>query len=471
MPHASKDRDRHLPALGEARNARSRAAVRSLAAGRGWRRLAAALACAWALGGGAASALAQSEAEAGDSAQRAIDLDSVQGLLAIHDLDGWLLFDDDGQNPISLSIARPTGGRALHRWFYLIPADGRPTLVAHRADVERFGHLDGRRLVYGDRDSLRKQLKAALRGKKTLAMEYSPEAELPDLSRVDGGTLELVRAQGAKVRSSADLVQLAKSLWRPEQRSSHHVAVHHLHQLRVQALAFIGERLSRGQAVTERDVEELLQRGFEVRGLVGPRPAVATATHTADPLYAPLSGRVDRAVSARATPIRAGDLVMIDMAGRLADDERAVFARVGWVAYVGDDVPARFRKAFSAVADARDAAIALIRERRDAGRPTRGYEVDAEARAVLDRAGFADAILHRTGHSLDTDVHGGGVNFDDYGTRDSRTVMVGGGFAVAPGVYLDGEFGVRAVADIHIQAGEVEVTTPLQTEITSISVR
>jgi Xaa-Pro dipeptidase len=388
------------------------------------------------------------------------DMESIQGALAIQQTGGWLLYDHDGQNPVALAVVRPVGGRALHRWFYLVRAQGEHVLLAHRADAARFAHLPGRRIEYTDHASLERGLGTMLRGLKDVVMEYSPRAALPDLSRVDAGTIELVRAQRVKVRSSAEVVQLVKSLWRPEQRISHYVAVHHLNQLRQAALDFVAERIRAGERVTERDVQQLILRGYEVRGLIGPPPVVATTEHAADPVYVP--------TEQRAAPIQPGDLLLIDMAARVAGDDRAVFARVAWMAYVGQQVPQRLADAFAALVQARDAAVRLIEDRVQQRRVVKGYEVDAEARTVLERAGHGGDVLHRTGHSLDVDMQGSGANLDGYATRDARALLVGAGVAIVPGLYKVDELGMRTAINVYIGPGLVEVTTPAQTEITAI---
>lgn len=419
--------------------------------------LVAGLACAWSLAAGSPRAMAQ---EGAGQERFDMDLDAVQGVLAIQQIGGWLLYDHDGRNPIARGLARPSGGRTLHRWFYLVPGDGEPVLLVHHADAARFAHLPGRRIEYVDHAALTLGLSGMLRGMDEVAMEYSPMAALPELSRVDAGTVELVRAQGVKVRSSAELVQLTKSVWRPDQRVSHHVAAHHLTQLRKAALAFVAERVRRGDPVTERDVQELLLRGYEVRGLTGPPPVVATTVHAADPVYV--------TTAASTTTIQQGDLLLIDMGARLAGDERAIHARVAWVAYVGSEVPPRFVEAFAALAQARDAAVALIQERVQDRRAIKGYEVDRAARVVLERAGRGDAFVHRTGHSLDTDLHGGGTNLDDYQTRDTRALIMGAGFAVVPGIYVADELGMRAAVNLYIGPRGVEITTPAQAEVAAL---
>jgi Xaa-Pro aminopeptidase len=415
----------------------------------------------------AGSAGAQPRADGGGAgvselqANMQSDMESIQGALAIQQTGGWLLYDHAGQNPVALAVIRPAGGRALHRWFYLVRAEGEHVLLAHRADTARFAHLPGRRIEYTDHASLERGLATMLRGVKDVVMEYSPMAALPDLSRVDAGTIELVRAQRVKVRSSAEVVQLTKSLWRPEQRISHYVAVHHLNQLRQAALDLVAERIRAGERVTERDVQQLLVRGYEVRGLIGPPPVVATTAHAADPVYVPSEQS--------SSPIQQGDLLLIDMAARVAGDDRAVFARIAWMAYVGKQVPQRIADAFTALVQAREAAVRLIEDRAQQRRVVKGYEVDAEARLVLERAGHGGDVLHRTGHSLDVDVQGSGANLDGYATRDSRALLVGAGVAIAPGLYKADELGMRTCVNVYIGPGAVEVTTPAQTEITAIA--
>lgn len=390
-----------------------------------------------------------------------LDIEAVQGVLAVQRLDGWLLYDRQGQNPIALSLVAPAGGPTAHRWFYLIPAKGEAVALVHRAEWTRFEHVPGRKVQYGDYRELEKELGTMLRGLRHVAMEYSPRSALPGLSRVDAGTVELVRAQKrVRVRSSADLIQLSKSLWSNPARLSHHVAVHHLTSLRKAALAYVAEQIAEGIPVTEHDVQRFLLRGYEVRGLEGPPPVVAAGANAADPLYQP--------TMLGAASIKRGDLLLIDMAARVAGDGLAVYANTAWMAYVGERVPERLAKAFAAVAQARDAALALVQERVRRRRVIKGYEVDREARRVLEAAGYGEAFLHRTGHSLDTALQGGGANLDDYESRDTRALMVGAGFTIEPGIYIRGELGMRTSINVHIDLRSVDVTTPQQTEITAI---
>jgi Xaa-Pro aminopeptidase len=200
-----------------------------------------------------------------------------------------------------------------------------------------------------------------------------------------------------------------------------------------------------------------------MRGLVGPEPVVAAGAHTAMPSYTP--------TEASSKPIAVGDLLLIEMRARLARADRPIYAETTWMAFVGNQVPERYAGVFAVVVQARDAAVDLVKDRLGRRRPVRGFEVDRRARAIIDKAGFKDQFVHRTGYSLDTTTHSAGANLDDLETHDTRTLVTGAGFAVEPGIYVDGEFGVRSGVNIHVTRSGVEMTMPAQTEITPVLAR
>lgn len=395
------------------------------------------------------------------SAARArFDLAEVKGLLAVQRLDGWLLYDFEGQNPIAGQIVGPSG-LVNRRWFYLIPAKGEPIALVHKVESSAFAHVPGKKLEYADWRELEAGLKHLAKGRRKLAMEYAPGGTLPSFSRVDAGTIELVRAQGVEVVSSAELVQAVKSRWGRQGRASHHVAVHHLVALKDDALAFVADRVRGGQKVTEYDVEQRIRRGYQVRGLVADHPPiVAAGPNTANPHYLP--------TAETAREIREGDLLLLELVARVDGDPLAIHADLTWVAYVGAQVPDEPARAFATVARARDETIAFLADRMKQRRPVRGFEADRVARGVIEKAGFGDRFIHRTGHSIDTRAHGDGANLDDFETRDTRTLIQGTGFTIEPGVYFPGTFGVRAGVVGHHGPSGLEVTTPVQDAITPI---
>lgn len=388
------------------------------------------------------------------------DLAEVQGILAMQRLDGWLLYDFAGQNDIARQIVGPAG-MVTRRWFYLIPAKGDPVALVHRVDARAFAAVPGRRVEYTGWRDLETGLKGLLKQRKRIAMEYSPGGALPSFAKVDAGTVEMVKGHGVEVVSSAELVQTAKSRWSKAARASHYVAAHHLGALKDDAFKFIAEKIRAGAAVTEYDVQQRIWRGYATRGITADYPPiVAAGPNTADPHYVP--------TAAGARAIQKNDLVLIDLWARQEGDPLAVYADITWVAYVGDKVPARYADVFAVVAKARDDTVTFIAEKVKARKPVRGFEADRVARAVVEKAGHGDHFMHRTGHSLDTSVHGDGANLDDFETHDTRTIIQGAGFSVEPGIYLAGDFGVRTEIDCHIAAGGLEITTPVQKSITPI---
>ncbi|MBK7075776.1 MAG: M24 family metallopeptidase [Myxococcales bacterium] len=382
-----------------------------------------------------------------------IDVAAVQGLLAVQNLDGWLLADHGGMNPVARSLVDATGA-PTRRWFYLVPRQGEPTLVVHASEVASFAAVPGKRVIYTGYRDLDPILKKLLKGKKTLAMEYSPRGALPSLSRVDAGTIELVRAAGVTVKPSDALVQFSKASWGLDGRKAHYLAAHHLAELRKDALAFLRERLAANQPVTEREVADRIAKGMATRGLVGPPPVVAFGAHTADPTYTP-------PVAGSATLAR-GDLVLLGLAGKV---DGGIYAAATWVAVADAIVTPRLAELFAATTGARDAVIGIIRDRVKRRRAIAGWEVDKAAGESLLIAGVGDLILHRTGHSLDVDLFGSGTDLDDLEIHDSRSLVVGTGFTIGPGVYSPGELGLRTEVSAYLGKDGLEITTPAQTTL------
>ncbi len=386
------------------------------------------------------------------------DVPAVQGLLAVQRLDGWLMFDRDGENPISSRLVAPEG-HPSRPWFYLIPAKGEAIALVHSAEVRNFDHLPGKKLTYQGYRDLAPQLKVLLKGMKSVALEYSPKAAVPSVSRVDAGTLELIRAAGVGVRSSDTLVQYTKAIWGDPGRTAHYVAVHHLVELRKDALAFIAKQIAANVPITEYDVQQRLVRGMTMRGLVATPPVVAAGMNTADPFYVP--------TAARTQPIHRGDLIVISLALKI-DKPDGVWAAQTWMAVADAVVPEYAAKAFETVGLARDQAIALIADRSRKHRPVTGAEVDDTTRAFFKKAKVVERVMHRTGHSMDNDLLGGGADLDNFEVKDTRILTPGTGFTVGPGLYFSGQFGVRTEVSVYLAPSGPEITTPVQDSIEAL---
>ena len=385
------------------------------------------------------------------------DRSAIQQALREDGLDGWLLYDFHGSNPIARRIAGLSDSAKLttRRWYYLVPASGEPRALVHRIERSTLAHLPGERRIYSGRTELETGLAELVRGMHRVAMEYSPACAIPYLSRVDAGTVERIRSLGAEVVSSGDLVQRFEAVWDEAALESHRKASQYLYAIKDRTFELIRSRVA-GGTLTEYEVQRKMVEWFREAGLVTDCPPVVAAQESSgNPHYLP--------TAADHLPIRAGQVVLLDLWGKL-DRAGAVYADITWVGFTGSAVPARAAAVFAAAREARDAAIALVGERVAAGRPISGWEVDRAARNVIQVAGYGDRFVHRTGHSLGEEVHGNGVHMDDYETHDDRRLIAGTGFTIEPGIYLD-DFGVRTEINMHVGSVAAAVTGPLQAEI------
>jgi Xaa-Pro dipeptidase len=387
-----------------------------------------------------------------------LDISAIQRALSEQGLDGWLWYDFQGANPIAQRMAGLNSGghMATRRWFYLVPATGTPRGLVHQIEQHNLDALPGTKTPYAGRAQLESGLKHLLEGTRRIAMEYSPNGAIPYVSRVDAGTIELVRGQGVDVVSSGDLVQQFEAHWSEDAIASHRAASEKLYRIKDRAFEAVRSRLRDGQPTTEFDIQQQMWQWFDDEGLVSDAPPLVGAQENAsNPHYMP-SREASRA-------IRPDELLLLDLWGKLKSPG-AVFADISWVGYTGAQVPEEMTRVFEAARDARDAAVHVVQDAARHGREVRGYELDRAARAVIEKAGYGQFILHRTGHSLGETVHGNGAHLDDYETHDERRLLPGTGFTVEPGIYL-GRFGVRTEINVVWLAGGPEVTGPSQQEI------
>jgi Xaa-Pro aminopeptidase len=386
----------------------------------------------------------------------------VQRALADERLDGWLLYDFQGSNPIAARLSGLAAGKKMttRRWYYLIPAIGEPRGLVHAIERHNLDGLPGDKQPYAGRDRLEAGLRGLLEGMKRVAMEYSPGNNIPYISRVDAGTIEAVRDLGVEVVSSGDLVQRFEALWSADALASHRTASDALYRIKDQAFAMVRERLAAGVPLTEYDVQRAMMGWMDDEGLTASdTPNVSAQENAGNPHYHP-SPDVHRA-------IRPDELLLLDLWGKLRSSG-AVFADITWVGFTGPAVPDEYARAFAAARDGRDAAIALVESAARAGRELRGFEVDRACRTVVERAGYGAEFIHRTGHSLGETVHGNGVHLDDYETHDDRRLIAGTGFTIEPGVYTS-RFGVRTEINMFMDDRDAYVTGPRQKEIVPLA--
>jgi Xaa-Pro aminopeptidase len=390
-----------------------------------------------------------------------VPIPAMQRALDEEGIDGWLLYDFHGSNPIAARVSglAGSGKMATRRWYYLVPAHGEPRGLVHAIERHNLDALPGAKRAYAGREQLAAGLRDLLRGTKRVAMEYSPRNAIPYISRVDAGTVEAVRELGVEVVSSGDLVQRFEAVWSDETFQTHQAASDRLYRIKDRAFAFVRDRLSNGAGTNEYELQQQMLRWFEEERLVADDPPNVSAQENAGNPHYSATREQHRAV-------RPNEVLLLDLWGKLPQPG-AVFADITWVGYTGRVVPDEFSRAFAAVRDGRDAAIALVRDAVAQGRPIRGFEVDRACRTVVERAGFGAQFIHRTGHSLGQEVHGNGVHMDDYETHDDRRLIPGTGFTIEPGVYTD-TYGVRTEINMFVGEREARVTGPLQQEIVTL---
>ena len=379
--------------------------------------------------------------------------DAAQEFMAQDGLPAWLVYDYRESNPIFRQVIRPSGHVTRPCYFYL-PAQGTPRLLVHHVDAGKFTDSGVDCVVYSNRDTMVSALSSLVSGIGRLAMEYSPLNELPRVSRVDAGTVELVRSLGVEVVSSADLMQAATHRWTPEQYADHHATALKLGRIVNEAFAHAGERL--GQGVTEFEVAEFIRQRFVEENIAShDGPIVAVNANASDPHYEP-SAQVHSA-------IRPGDWLLIDLWAK-GTAPGSVFADITWCAYAGDKVPAKQQEIFDIVTGARDAAVEFLMESHRAGQPVQGWQADRVARDFIEARGYGQWFTHRLGHSIGFEVHSEAVNLDGFETRDTRRIIPGVCFSVEPGIYLP-EFGVRSEIDVFMSEEGPYPSSPVQRDV------
>ena len=383
-------------------------------------------------------------------------ISQAQEYLTGHDVGGWLVYDYRGMNPILQDTLGPIAHVTRPCWLW-VPARGDPRLLVSYVDQGRFSQLGLPTTLFVSRKDMTQRLAALLAGAGKIAMEYFPGGALPRASKVDAGTLEMVRELGVEVVPSSDLLQYATQRWDDRQLTSHLTAAEKLGRIVQDAFGHIGETLSSGP--TERGVAEYIRRRFVEEGLAATDgPVVAVNEHASDPHFEPT-------VHASST-IKPGDWVLIDLWARLPEED-AMFGDITWTAYVGRSVPELHQRVFDAVIGARDAALAEMEDAFNTGRSLQGWQVDRVARDFIDGAGYGEYFNHRLGHSLGREVHSNAVNLDGWETHDTRPVIPGVAVTIEPGIYLP-EFGVRSEIDVYISEDGPQVTTSVQRSVVLI---
>jgi Xaa-Pro aminopeptidase len=391
-----------------------------------------------------------------------LDISAVQSTLREFGIDGWLLYDFRGSNVLAQRVLGLTPAQVgSRRYAYSIPAQGEPRKLVHRIETGALSQLPGSKTVYLRWQEFEAGLKHLVGGMRSVAMEYSPHNAIPYVSRVDAGTIELVKRLGVEVVSSGDLIQVFEAAWDKDQELSHFEAAVQTDAAYTRAWRFIADSVHGGKVIDERAVQDQILAHFAENDLETEHPPiVGVGPHSGDPHHETGSGS--------GTEIREGDFVLIDLWAKFKRP-RAVYSDLTRVGFVGKTVPSKYEEIFQIVARARDTAIETVRTAFAAGRPLQGCEVDRATRQVIEAAGYGECFVHRTGHSIGQETHGNGANIDDLETHDVRRLLPRTCFSIEPGIYLP-EFGVRSEVNVYIDADKkVHVTGgPIQTAVLAI---
>lgn len=389
-------------------------------------------------------------------------LPQIQALLSQQGLDGWLLYDFRRSNDLACRFLGISQDKILtRRFFYWIPAKGMPVKIVNVIEIHNLDHLPGQVLSYKTWQEFEIALAATLKGSHRIAMEYSPRNALPYVSKVDAGTMELVRGHGVDVVSSADLLQSFSSVWTPKQLETHLKAAEVLSSTVEKTWRHIAASLQSNKPLTEYEVQQFMREEMARQGCVSSdSPICAVNAHSANPHYS--------AEAKHSSVIQAGDFILIDLWCK-QDLPDAVYADITRVGVAASQPTRKQSEIFAIVKKARDAATDLVRSRFAEGKVLKGYEVDQCCRKIIADAGYGDYFVHRTGHNIDVEDHGNGAHLDSLETMDQRQLLPGTCFSIEPGIYLPGEFGVRLEYDIYVyQDGKIEITGGVQEHITCL---
>jgi Xaa-Pro dipeptidase len=386
--------------------------------------------------------------------------DEIQAALREEHLDGWLFFDHHQRDPLAYRILKLNPNQVVtRRWYYFIPAEGHPQGLVHAIESGVLAGLPGDVRKYSSWSAQVDGLHRLLSGSRKIAMQYSPNCSIPYVSLVDAGTIELVRATGVEVVTSADLVQLFEARWTAAQLEAHLEAGRRVDRVRAGAFQKIAAALAAGQTITEWDVSRFIRVGFEKSGMVTDHgPIVAVNANMSNPHYEP--------EPEGSREIHKGDAVLIDLWAKL-DRPSAVYYDITWTGYCGPTPPSALQNIFEIVRDARDRAVHRVQTAAASGELIHGFDVDDAARYYIKEQGFGEYFVHRTGHSIGEEPHGTGANMDNLETHDERRIIAGTCFSVEPGVYLP-EFGIRSEVNVYVGAREARVTGEVQQELVII---
>jgi Xaa-Pro dipeptidase len=388
-----------------------------------------------------------------------MNLAAIQSALRDRNIDAWLFYDHHHRDAISYRVlGLPDNLMVTRRWYYLIPANGTPQKLVHRIEAGHLDSLSGDKRAYSSWQELFAGIKDILGPYKKIAMQYSPNNVVFYVSLTDAGTVEFVRSLGKEIVSSGDLVARFEATLTDEQLKTHFGARDKVDAITAAAFKEIGDRVRHG-GTHEFEIQKWFLEQFQREGLVtDDGPIVAVNANSGNPHYGP-----DASHSAA---IKEGDWVLLDVWAKLSKPG-AVYYDITWVGFVGANPSDKHREIFKIVTAARDAGAQKVISTIGADQQLAGWQVDRATRDTIEKAGYGSYFIHRTGHSIGTEVHANGANMDDLEIHDERQVLPNSLFSIEPGIYLP-EFGIRSEVNMMVREHSAEVTGKIQKEIVLI---
>lgn len=390
-----------------------------------------------------------------------MNIKAIQTELRKAKIDGWLFYDFHNRDSLAYKILGLENKHTTRRWYYFIPAKGEPKKLVSAVESTKLDSLPGKKFVYLPYEQQHKLLRKILEKTRTVAMQYSPKNNIPYVSLVDAGTIELIKSFGVKIVSSANLISIFEALIDENGYRLHKEAQKDIDEIRKLAFQKIREAINSNQKLTEYELQQFIMEKFREKNLyTNAEPIVGINDHPADPHFEP---KPDGSYY-----FKEGDMVLIDLWAK-KNVPGGIYYDITWVGFVGNNPPEKYQKIFEITRNARDAAIEFIKESLSKKKKLYGWQVDDVCRNVIKKAGFGKYFIHRTGHSIGEETHGNGPNIDNLETKDERELMPGCLFSIEPGIYFPGEMAVRTEINVFIHKNyTAEVTGEIQNELVLI---
>jgi Xaa-Pro aminopeptidase len=390
-------------------------------------------------------------------------IENIQKLLKEKNIDGWLFYDFHNRDLLAYKILKLDPKKlSSRRWYYYVPSSGEPVKLVSAVEKTKLDQLPGTKKVYKNWEQQYALINDILGTPKNIAMQYSPKCNIPYVSITDSGTIEIVRGYGHTIVSSADLVQAFEAIIDEKGFKLHLDAGVKIDKIRADAFKEIKRCIDNDIDLTEYELQQFIVKQFDDNNLTceDHYPIVGVNEHPADPHFEP--------TPENSYIIKKGDMVLIDLWAK-ENVPNGIYYDITWCGYVGATPPEKYQKLFKIVKEARDAAVEFVQSKFEKGEDCFGWEVDDVTRNVIKKAGYGEYFVHRTGHSIGEEVHGNGVNIDNFETKDTRQLVPGICFSVEPGIYLEGEMAVRLELNMFITHDNKAIFTgERQTELVLI---